>query len=113
MTNEYGAELDRNGYAPSIVQDDTDCCYICYGCHQKLDRHEVLHDGTKKTRDKCKRLGLWVTLCHKDHHIFGPGAVHQNHEVDLALKQAGQMAAMEHYGWTECDFIREFGRNYL
>ena len=29
MTNEYGAELDRNGYAPSIVQDDTDCCYIC------------------------------------------------------------------------------------
>ena len=110
MTNEYGAELDRNGYAPSIVQDDTDCCYICYGCREKLDRHEIFGGAN---RSKSKRLGLWVMLCHKDHHIFGPGAVHQNREVDLALKQAGQMAAMEHYGWTECDFIREFGRNYL
>ena len=110
MTNEYGAELDRNGYAPSIVQDDTDCCYICYGCREKLDRHEILGGAN---RDKSKRLGLWVTLCHSEHHIFGPGAAHQNCEVDLALKQAGHMAAMEHYGWTECDFIREFGRNYL
>ena len=110
MTNEYGAELDCNGYAPSIVQDDTDYCYICYGCREKLDRHEVFGGAN---RSKSKRLGLWVTLCHNEHHIFGPGAVHQNREVDLALKQAGQMAAMEHYGWTECDFIREFGRNYL
>lgn len=110
MTNEYGAELDRNGYAPSIVQDDTDCCYICYGCREKLDRHEIFGGAN---RSKSKRLGLWVTLCHSEHHIFGPGAVHQNHEVDLALKRAGQLAAIEHYGWTECDFIREFGRNYL
>lgn len=110
MTNEYGAELDRNGYAPSIVQDDTDCCYICYGCREKLDKHEIFGGAN---RQKSKRLGLWVTLCHSEHHIFGSGAVHQNHEVGLALKQAGQMAAMERYSWTECDFIREFGRNYL
>lgn len=110
MTNEYGAELDRNGYAPSIVQDDTDCCYICYGCREKLDRHEVFY-GPYREKSKC--LGLWVTLCHSEHHIFGPSAVHQNREVDLALKQAGQLAAMEKYGWSEDDFIRKFGRNYL
>lgn len=110
MTNEYGALLDSNGYAPSILQDDPDACYICYGCRGKLDRHEVFYGPC---REKSKRLGLWVTLCHSEHHIFGPGAVHQNRDVDLALKQAGQLAAMEHYGWTECDFIREFGRNYL
>lgn len=111
--NEYGAPLDRNGYAPSILQEDTDACYICYGCREKLDRHEVFHDGTKKTRDKCKRLGLWVTLCNIQHHIFGAGSVHQNHKVDIKLKQAGQKAAMSAYGWSTERFIREFGRNYL
>lgn len=110
MTNDYGAPLDYNGYAPSILQDDPDACFICFGCAEKLDRHEVFYG---LCREKSKRLGLWVTLCHSEHHIFGPGAVHQNRDVDLALKQAGQLAAMEHYGWTECDFIREFGRNYL
>ena len=32
MLNEYGAPLDRNGYAPSIVQADTDeRCWLCGG----------------------------------------------------------------------------------
>ena len=31
MVNEYGAKLDRNGYAPSIIQDEADeSCFICY-----------------------------------------------------------------------------------
>lgn len=110
MKNEYGAPLDRNGYAPSILQEDTDCCYICYGCHQKLDRHEVFFGPY---RDKSKRLGLWVTLCHHQHHIDGPRAVHQSREVDLALKRNAQKAVMDAYGWNTTDFIREFGRNYL
>ena len=29
MKNEWGAELDRNGYAPSIVQADTSKCFLC------------------------------------------------------------------------------------
>ena len=60
MTNEYGVKLDSNGYAPSIVQYDVDACYICYGCREKLDRHEI-YGGAN--RQKSKRLGLWVTLC--------------------------------------------------
>ena len=108
--NEYGAELDRNGYAPSILQDDLEACFICFGCHEKLDRHEVFGGAN---RQKSKRLGLWVTLCHNQHHIFGPRSVHQCREVDLALKRFAQRAAMLHYGWSVEDFIREFGRNYL
>ena len=43
MTNEYGARLDRNGYAPSIVQEYMDECFICRanGYRDKLD--VVLH----------------------------------------------------------------------
>lgn len=110
MKNEYGAPLDCNGYAPSILQYDLDACYICYGCREKLDRHEVLFGPY---REKSKRLGLWVMLCHHQHHIDGPMAVHQSRDVDLALKQAAQKAAMDAYGWDEKRFIREFGRNYL
>lgn len=108
MTNEHG--LDSNGYAPSILQDDTDSCYICYGCREKLDRHEVFFGPY---RDKSKRLGLWVTLCHHQHHIDGSRAVHQSRAVDLAIKRNAQKAAMDAYGWNTADFIREFGRNYL
>ena len=68
--NGYGAELDRNGYAPSIVQEDR--------CHQ-----------------------------------HGPNSVHQNAEANRALKVRGQRAAMEKYGWSKEDFIREFGKSYL
>lgn len=108
--NEYGAELDRNGYAPSILQEYESACFICFGCHEKLDRHEVFGGAN---RQKSKRLGLWVTLCHNQHHIFGPRSVHQCREVDLNLKRMAQQEAMIRYGWSVEDFIREFGRNYL
>lgn len=109
--NEYGAVLDRNGYAPSILQSE-ECCYMCEasGTYDRLDRHEVFGGAL---RSKSKRLGLWVLLCHAEHHIFGPDAVHNNRAQDLALKQDAQRIAMEVYGWTIEDFIREFGRNYL
>lgn len=40
MKNEFGACLDKNGYAPGIVTFDTDCCFLCGGQDEKLDRHE-------------------------------------------------------------------------
>jgi hypothetical protein len=39
--------------------------------------------------------------------------VHFNSELDLALKQAAQKKAMEHYGWTTEDFIKIMGKIYL
>ena len=112
MTNEYGAPLDRNGYAPSILQDDDSYCLICLGnvYNDPLNRHEVFGGPF---REKSKRLGLWCCLCHSRHHQHGPESVHQNAETALQLKKLAQHTAMEKYGWSAKDFIREFGKNYL
>lgn len=106
--------MDKNGYAPSIMQDTVfePFCYLCgaNGALDKLDRHEIFGGPY---RDKSKRLGLWVLLCHNDCHIFGPMAAHNNASTALRLKQEAQRRVMEAYGWSTEDFIREFGKNYL
>lgn len=55
--NAFGAEMDRNGYAPSILQQGE----RCHMCHEnptfdQLDRHEVFGGAYRK---KSKELGLW------------------------------------------------------
>ena len=107
MRNEYGVQLDRNGYAPSIVTFDTCSCFLCGAQDEKLDRHECFGGAM---RDKSKQLGLWVPLCHTRCHLYG---VHQISDTRLQCQQAAQKAAMQHYGWSTEDFIREFGKNYL
>ena len=106
--------MDKNGYAPSIMQDTVfePFCYQCgaNGALDKLDRHEIFGGPY---REKSKRLGLWVLLCHHECHIFGPLAAHNNASTALRLKQEAQRRAMEAYGWSTEDFIREFGKNYL
>ena len=47
MKNEWGAELDRNGYAPSIVQADTSKCFLCQRSGVKLDRHEIFGNAMR------------------------------------------------------------------
>lgn len=98
---------DKNGYAPSIMQTDLHKCFRCGRTTGKLDRHEIYGNAN---RQKSKRLGLWVILCHQECHLDG---VHAQRKIAEALKQAGQVAAMKTYGWTKEDFIREIGRNYL
>lgn len=102
-------KLDRNGYAPSILEGhDKFQCYLCGGNGWgKLDRHEIFHGPF---RAKSKALGLWVHLCHGDCHLNG---VHKYGEIDHRLKLAGQKAAMLEYGWTKDEFAAEFGRNYM
>ena len=95
MTNEYGARLDANGYAPSILHDE-DACYICLS--PETVRHEVFEGSGR--RAKSKRLGLWLPLC-PGHHM----EMHDRAEKALALKQTAQRRAMEHYGWSKEDFI--------
>lgn len=100
--------MDRNGYNPSIIERVSDCrCFMC-GIRSgvKLDRHEVFHGAN---REKSKRLGLWVTLCHGHHMMLH----HESASSDLKLKKIGQEAAMRHYGWTTEEFIKQIGKNYL
>lgn len=98
-------ELDKNGYAPSIVQD-IEGCYLCARQTGKLDRHEIFHGAF---REKSKAYGLWVTLCHECHMTL-----HQkNARLDALLKQQGQREAMQRYGWATAEFIEHFGKNYI
>ena len=64
-------------------------------------------------RKKSEKYGLVVYLCHRDCHIFGPRAAHQNADTMLSIKKYGQEKAMRENGWSVEDFILEFGKNYL
>lgn len=100
---------DRNGYAPSIIQPDTSFCFLCGRRDRKLDRHEPFGGAL---RQKSKRLGMWVVLCHHPCHEGSTGA-HGIFEVNRELRAEAQRRAMEAYGWTMEDWLREFGKNYL
>ena len=73
------------------------------------ERHEVIFGRCR--RKKSIELGLVVFLRPDDHR--GANGVHHNRLFDLALKRIAQRAAMDYYGWSTEDFIREFGKNYL
>lgn len=101
--------MDRNGYNDSIVPFHSENqCWLC-DCNGrgKMDRHEIFHGAY---REKSKRLGLWVNLCHEDCHME---RIHGGGRDEAMLKAEGQRCAMKKYGWSVDDFIREFGRSYL
>ena len=105
MTNDYGVELDRNGYAPSIAIH-AEGCDLCRRRDRPLQRHEVFHGPFRK---RAKALGCWLWICDCCH-----DRLHfRDAQFQLYTKQLMQQTAMEHYGWTVEQFRAEFGRNYL
>lgn len=107
MKNEWGAELDRNGYAPSVVQADISRCFLCHRTDRKLDRHEIFGNAM---RNKSKRMGLWVVLCHEPCHLT---AAHQSAEVMDWLHREGERACIDTYDMDIPAFRNEFYTNYL
>ena len=105
----FPSELDKNGYAPSILQDDLTRCYLCGRTDRKLDRHEVYGAAN---RQKSKSYGLWVMLCHEDCHQ-GPHGVHSDGAKATKLREESQAKAMSYYGWTTQDFRARFFKSYL
>jgi hypothetical protein len=95
----------------SIMHSEYEC-FICgaNGWSDPLDVHHVFGGARKK---KSEKYGLLVRLCHDKCHIFGKKSVHQSKSQMQKLHEAAQIEAMEHYGWSVEDFIREFGKNYL
>lgn len=87
-------------------------CFLCgrNGMEDPLDRHHIFGGANRK---KSERYGLVVDLCHNRCHIFAPSAVHQNAKRMHQLKRYGQLKAMKEQGWSEEDFIREFGKSYI
>ena len=108
-TNEHGAILDSNGYAPSILQDDLEHCYLCGRRDRKLDRHEV---WSGPYRQKSKADGLWVMLCNHPCHE-GKNGVQYNRKLRDLLCSYAQEIAMIEYGWTIDDFRKRYGKNWL
>lgn len=106
-SNEYGVELDRNGYAPSILAKyPSTRCHICYRNMGSIQRHEVFHGSN---REKSKRFGLWINVCHSCHYQIHNG----DGLMDSILKQDAQKEAMRYYGWTTEKWREIFGKNYL
>lgn len=103
-TNEYGAELDSNGYAPSIL-DNGSGCFIC-GSQQAIQRHEIYNN---EDRPKCKNLGIWVHLCEQCHTRI----THKEAQERYALKVECEPKVLEYYGWTVQDFRQRFRKNYI
>lgn len=87
-------------------------CFLCgrNGAEDPLDRHHIIGGAYRK---KSEKYGLVVDLCHSRCHIFGGRAVHQSATTMRQLRRYGQLKAMQEQGWTEADFIREFGKSYL
>ena len=100
---------DRNGYNPSILQDEPDCCWLCRRRDRKLDRHEVFGGAL---RERSKTDGLWVLLCHEDCHE-GPRGAHGDKKVRRYLSAYAQGRAMEVYGWDTAEWIRRYGKNWI
>lgn len=96
----------------SILQENKTHCFLCgqNPCGDPLDKHHI-YGGAN--RNKSEKYGLFVFIHHNKCHIFGKMSVHQNAEINNALKARAQKAAMEYYGWTVDDFRNIFGKNYL
>ena len=103
MTNDYGIQMDRNGYIQTIMQR-SERCYMC-GRSGNMQRHEIYGSSN---RQKSKAFGLWVWLCPECHHDLH--FVHADRK--MWLREQGQIKAQEHYGWTEAEFREKFGRSY-
>ena len=109
MTVNSPSRLDSNGYAPSILQEDCTRCFACGRRDRKLDRHEVLGGPF---RQKSKKYGLWVCLCHDPCHL-GRDGYQYDASKSYGLKAYAQAEAMKTYGWSTTEFIHMFGKNYL
>lgn len=82
-------------------------CYIC-GSQINLHRHHIFF-GTAN-RKKSEEYGCWVWLC-AYHHTLSDESVHQNHKVDLCLKQECQRRFEKTK--TREEFRAIFGKNWL
>ena len=105
MKNEFGASLDRNGYAPTLIPWQEGECMICGHYDRPLQRHEVFHGPYRETS---KRLGCWVLICDVCHDKLH----HSDCSSEKKLKYIMQNRAMKKYGWTVEQFREHFGKDY-
>lgn len=99
--------LDRNGYAPSLMQDNDREYMECFYCGRtsgKIDRHEIFFG---KNRKNSKREGMWCDLCRNCHYEVHSG----DGQLNDYLKREGQKTFEQERSKEE--FVRIFGKDYL
>lgn len=94
------------------MQKDKTKCFICKqnANGDPLDKH---HCFSGALRSKSEKYGLTVYIHHNKCHIFGERSAHKNAEINRKLQAYAQRKAMEHYGWSEEDFRKEFYKSYV
>lgn len=95
------SKFEKNRY--SILTNDLTKCYVCGMPKQEL--HEIYFG---KNRSNSIIFGCVVPLCYEHHR--GKTGVHNNHELDLRLKQECQKRFEELYS---VEFMNIFYKNYL
>lgn len=100
-------KLDRNGYAPSIMQADK-TCFLTGADDEILCRHEIFF-GTAHRRVS-KANGFWIYVLPRLHNV-DDGCIHRNQKLDLELKQLCQKKYEETH--SRAEFIELIGKNYL
>lgn len=103
------AQNSRFEYAPSILQEDLEMCFLCGRRDRKLDRHEVFFGPYRR---KAKEDGLWLMLCHYPCHE-GPHGAQYDKIQRRSFSALAQQAAMARYGWTMEQWIARYGKNWL
>ena len=93
-------------HTESIISNEP-MCLIC-GTPHNLHRHHVIPGNGR--RELSEKYGLWVYLC-ANHHNMSPFSVHNDHTLDLMIRQIGQQAFEKEH--TREDFIKVFGRSWL
>ncbi len=103
----------RKKHKASILHCKDGTCYLCMKLRKDYRLYPVVHehhiyDGPNRSISEAE--GLKVYLC-LEHHIWGPGAVHNNQENMRILQQDGQRAYERTH--TREEFMELIGRNYL
>lgn len=93
--------------AESILQK-AEKCLVCRSPHC-LEEHHVFEGARRNASEK---YGLKVKLC-AFHHRISSNSVHLCRAMEKDLKKWAQRKAMQHYGWSVEDFIKNIGKNYL
>ena len=78
-------------------------CHRC-GIEGILHTHHLIGGSYRKKAD---RLGLVVPLCPKCHEI-----AHKNASVNRQMRRYAELLMLQR-GWTEEQWIKEFGKTYL
>lgn len=94
---------------PSIVFSQEKCSAPDCLCCTNLEPHEIFFGNAN--RKKSIKDKMVAYLC-RQHHTGYKTAVHENRQLDLYLKQNGQIVWEKTYGDREA-FIKRYGRSFL